>query len=127
MYAGGTLTRLVLRIANGGQLEYPLPGDVSLSVLGQVPVATTRVYQGWYRDSSLGYCKPGTFNLENTGSGGSAQKATSNRWIARMPPHSGNSATKGPRQRVTTPSRPRDYMFSFDPRQTTFERRKSSA
>ncbi|MDZ4773031.1 MAG: hypothetical protein SGI72_07835 [Planctomycetota bacterium] len=63
--AGGTLTRLVLRIANGGQLDYPLPGDVSLSVLGQVPTATTRVYQAWYRDSSLGYCMPDTFNLTN--------------------------------------------------------------
>jgi hypothetical protein len=63
--AGGTLTRLVLRIANGGQLDYPGAGDVALSVLGMVPVASTRVYQAWYRDAALAYCAPGTFNLTN--------------------------------------------------------------
>lgn len=63
--AGGSLTRLLIRLANGGQLDYPAAGDIPLSVLGQVQVAATRTYQGWYRDSSLTFCASGTFNMTN--------------------------------------------------------------
>jgi len=64
--AGGSVTRIVLRIANGGTLAYPsLVGDQPVSVVGQVPAGATRTYQGWYRDSQLSYCMSETFNLTN--------------------------------------------------------------
>ena len=66
--AGGTITRMVVRIANGQgyvQLGFGVSGDMPVSVFGMVDaLGGTRTYQSWYRDSAA-YCTPALFNLTN--------------------------------------------------------------
>jgi hypothetical protein len=69
---GGSLLRLAVKQASGGQSHYPGPGDPTISqrsaALGQpIAAGTQRFYQTYYRDPSLGYACLGnsTFNVTN--------------------------------------------------------------
>jgi archaellum component FlaF (FlaF/FlaG flagellin family) len=67
--AGGSLKRLFVKHAVGGSVSAPQPGDPSISArsasLGDpIQLGTSRVYQTYYRDSSLGFCAFG-FNVTN--------------------------------------------------------------
>jgi hypothetical protein len=63
--ASGVVVRLGIKTAVGGSMEYPLTGDVSVSVKGLIPsTGATRIYQLWYRDP-LQFCTSSTFNLTN--------------------------------------------------------------
>jgi hypothetical protein len=63
---GGTITRMGVKFASGGGSSYPLPGvDLPISVQAGVAAGDTRYYQTWYRDGSVAYCTPSTFNLSN--------------------------------------------------------------
>lgn len=63
--AGGTLTRLVMRLASNESVSYPLVGETALSTLGGVdPVGGSRVYQIFYRDAFT-FCTSATFNTTN--------------------------------------------------------------
>jgi hypothetical protein len=49
-----------------GTTFFPDVGDPKISVKGLIPATGgTRYYQIWYRDSSLTFCTPATFNLTN--------------------------------------------------------------
>lgn len=57
--------RLGTKIVGGGAAQYPLAGDLAISVKGAVPaVGGTRIYQAWYRDSQS-FCTNATFNMTN--------------------------------------------------------------
>lgn len=63
----GTITRLIVRLAATGSLDYgrAVSGDPALSTLGNVPVGgATLHYQVWYRDSAA-FCTAFTYNLTN--------------------------------------------------------------
>ena len=63
--AGGTIARLGTKLNAGGMSHYPEPGDVPISVRGQIPPAGGgRTYQAWYRNAAA-FCTPSTFNLTN--------------------------------------------------------------
>jgi hypothetical protein len=67
--AGGSLKRLFVKHAVGGSVSAPQAGDPSISArsasLGDpIQLGTSRVYQTYYRDSSLGFCAFG-FNVTN--------------------------------------------------------------
>jgi hypothetical protein len=70
---GGSLKRLYLYSAFGGDVSAPLPGDASISarsaVVGDViPSGATRYYQFYYRDSTLGFCPEPQGNSWNVSS-----------------------------------------------------------
>jgi hypothetical protein len=59
--AGGSLLRLALKTAIGGNATYPESGDPSISAraaaLGQpIGPSSSRIYQVYYRDSDLSFC-----------------------------------------------------------------------
>lgn len=59
---GSPVTRLGVVAASGTQADGPL----GLAVAGGLPPSGgKRVYQAWYRDSSLSFCSGSTFNLSN--------------------------------------------------------------
>jgi hypothetical protein len=62
---GGTRIRMGAQQAVNGAASWPAPGDVPLSVRGEIPAAgATRYYYVFYRD--LGnYCSSGFFNLSD--------------------------------------------------------------
>lgn len=60
----GTIVRLGQAVGVGGASQYPGAGDQSVSARGLVSAPTTRVYQGWYRNSAS-FCTTSTFNLTN--------------------------------------------------------------
>jgi hypothetical protein len=60
--AGGTLTRMFVKINAAGASQAPQPGDGTISVLGANVAGGSRVYQCWYRDSAA-FCQAETFNL----------------------------------------------------------------
>lgn len=63
---GGSIVRLGVKFAAGGEAQFPGMGNPPLSVFGLPPLpGEWRHYQGWYRDASGGFCSPSTFNLTN--------------------------------------------------------------
>lgn len=62
--AGGSVVRLGTKTNTSGLSQYPALGDSPVSVRGACPVASTRHYQVWYRNSAS-FCTPSTFNLTN--------------------------------------------------------------
>lgn len=62
---GGALIRLRAKPIAANSVEFPEPGEPSISVRGLVPAAgATLNYQVWYRNSAS-YCTPATFNTTN--------------------------------------------------------------
>jgi hypothetical protein len=61
---GGTLTRLAVQPSTAGLSSYPAPGDVRISVRGEVTVPGVRVYQTWYRNAAT-FCTSAAFNMTN--------------------------------------------------------------
>jgi hypothetical protein len=63
--ASGTLVRLGVAFAAGGNVTTPTGGELPVSVRGGVTPGTgsLRVYQTWYRDATSGYCTGATNNL----------------------------------------------------------------
>jgi hypothetical protein len=63
---GGTTIRLGVKANVGGTSSFPGAGDPKISVKGAIPAGGgTRFYEVWYRDSSLTFCTPATFNFTN--------------------------------------------------------------
>lgn len=62
--AGGTSTRLGVKLNAGGASTLPSSGGPSLSVVGAATAGGTMVYQGWYRDTFT-FCTGAGFNLTN--------------------------------------------------------------
>ncbi len=63
--ASGSVTRLGTKVNAGGASQYPVAGDLSISVRGLLPAAGgTRTYQVWYRNAAA-FCTVSTFNLTN--------------------------------------------------------------
>jgi hypothetical protein len=62
--AGGSVIRLGTKTNVGGQSQYPVGGDLSVSVRGNVVAPGTRTYQCWYRNAAA-FCTASTFNLSN--------------------------------------------------------------
>ncbi|MBI5361899.1 MAG: choice-of-anchor E domain-containing protein [Planctomycetes bacterium] len=60
----GNLIRLGTAVIQGGQAGYPGPGQLPVSVRGQVVAPCTRYYQTYYRNAA-NYCTPGTSNLSD--------------------------------------------------------------
>jgi hypothetical protein len=66
----GALKRIGAKTASGGTASYPGAGDPSISArsaaLGD-PIApgSTRYYQSYYRDPTIGFCPPQTFNVSS--------------------------------------------------------------
>lgn len=56
--------RLGVKTACTGQIAWPEPGEMSLSVAGAVLPSTVVVYQVWYRNAAA-FCTPFTYNLTN--------------------------------------------------------------
>ena len=62
----GALVRLGTKLNASGASQYPLPGDLPVSVRGQVPAAGgTRYYQVWYRNPDPLYCTGALYGLSN--------------------------------------------------------------
>jgi hypothetical protein len=62
---GGSLIRLRVKINVGGRSQFPEPGEVPISVAGQIPPSGgLRNYQIWYRNAA-NFCTASTFNLTN--------------------------------------------------------------
>jgi hypothetical protein len=63
--AGGTITRLGVKVASGGVANYPGSGDPSVSTMGGVPaIGAVRFYQAYFRDAAS-FCTSSTFNTTN--------------------------------------------------------------
>jgi hypothetical protein len=62
--AGGAVIRLGTKANVAGASQYPAPGDLPVSVRGQVAPGDLRIYQVWYRNAAA-FCTPATFNLTN--------------------------------------------------------------
>ncbi len=62
--AGGVVTRLGTKTNVGGASQYPVAGDLSVSVRGMCSAGDLRYYQIWYRNAAA-FCTPSTFNLTN--------------------------------------------------------------
>ena len=63
--ANGSVVRLGTKINAGGISQYPMPGDLPISIRGAVPLpGATRTYQCWYRNAAV-FCTASTFNLTN--------------------------------------------------------------
>jgi hypothetical protein len=62
--AGGAVIRLGTKTNALGASQYPVAGDLPVSVRGAVTPGDTRVYQVWYRNAAP-FCTPDTFNLTN--------------------------------------------------------------
>lgn len=63
--AGGSLVRLGVVFATGTNASTPTGAELALSIRGGVTPGNgaLRVYQTWYRDSTVGYCTAATNNL----------------------------------------------------------------
>jgi hypothetical protein len=61
---GGTLFRFAPKLNMGGSSAYPLVGDPSISVQGNVTTPGSRFYQVRYRNSAA-FCTSDTFNMSN--------------------------------------------------------------
>jgi hypothetical protein len=68
---GGSLKRLYAKLSDGGGfVQYPGPGDLSLSarsayVGDPLALGATRWYQVYYRDPNVTYCGPALFNASS--------------------------------------------------------------
>lgn len=63
--AGGSVVRLGVHAnSSAGESSYPIAGDASISVRGQIGAPGTRTYQAWYRNAAS-FCTNSTFNLTN--------------------------------------------------------------
>ena len=62
--AGGTVIRLGTKLNSAGASQYPAPGDLSVSVRGNITAPGVRNYQAWYRNAAA-FCTASTFNLTN--------------------------------------------------------------
>jgi hypothetical protein len=63
--ASGTVVRLGTKTNVSGTSQYPVLGDLSISVKGGVSTpGSTRTYQVWYRNAAV-FCTTSTFNLSN--------------------------------------------------------------
>lgn len=60
--AGGSVFRLGIKFSSGSVSQYPMPGDLPISLRGFVGGPGTRTYQAWYRNSAS-FCSPATYNL----------------------------------------------------------------
>jgi hypothetical protein len=59
----GVVLRIGSKVAVNGQATYPGPGDLPISIKGNVPAeGGIRTYQVWYRNAAV-FCTPSTFNL----------------------------------------------------------------
>jgi len=63
--ASGTILRLGTKQNSAGTSQYPVLGDLTVSVRGALPpTGGTRTYQVWYRNAAA-FCTSSTFNLTN--------------------------------------------------------------
>ncbi len=62
--AGGSIIRLGTKQNIAGASSYPVGGDQSVSVRGNVSAGDVRTYQVWYRNAAA-FCTSATFNLTN--------------------------------------------------------------
>jgi hypothetical protein len=62
--AGGSVLRLGVKTACNGQIAWPEPGNLPLSVAGGIVPPTVPVYQVWYRNAAV-FCTAATFNMTN--------------------------------------------------------------
>lgn len=63
--AGGSVLRLGTKTSAAGASQYPVAGDLPISVQGAVTVpGAVRTYQAWYRNAAS-FCTTATFNLSN--------------------------------------------------------------
>jgi len=62
--AGGTVIRLGTKTNASGASQYPVAGDLSVSVRGACASGDFRTYQCWYRNAAA-FCTASTFNLTN--------------------------------------------------------------
>jgi len=62
--AGGSIIRLGTKLNVGGASSYPVGGDQTVSVRGNVSAGDVRTYQVWYRNAAA-FCTASTFNLTN--------------------------------------------------------------
>ncbi len=62
--AGGSTIRLGTKTNGGGGSQYPVGGDLSVSVRGSNAAGNVRTYQVWYRNAAV-FCTSDTFNLTN--------------------------------------------------------------
>ena len=60
----GTIARLATKLNAAGASQYPVPGDLPVSVRGGVVAPGVRTYQVWYRNAAA-FCTASTFNLTN--------------------------------------------------------------
>ncbi|MBL8858227.1 MAG: choice-of-anchor E domain-containing protein [Planctomycetes bacterium] len=60
--AGGTVTRLGVKLAPAGSASFPALGDTQISIAGSNSPGVLRTYQAWYRDAAS-FCTSETFNL----------------------------------------------------------------
>jgi hypothetical protein len=60
----GSLLRIGVKNASGGNAAYPGAGDVPVSVRGVIPMdGGQRAYQTWYRNPTPNFCTAATFNV----------------------------------------------------------------
>ncbi|MCY2960771.1 MAG: FG-GAP-like repeat-containing protein [Planctomycetota bacterium] len=63
--AAGSVLRLATKINSSGASQYPVVGDLPISIKGAIPMGGgTRYYQVWYRNAAA-FCTASTFNLSN--------------------------------------------------------------
>ncbi len=62
--AAGAVIRLGTKNNSAGTSQYPVSGDLSVSVRGAITAPGTRTYQCWYRNAA-NFCTASTFNLSN--------------------------------------------------------------
>ncbi len=63
--AAGAVLRLGTKVNSAGASQYPMPGDLPVSIRGSLPSSGgTRYYQIWYRNAAA-FCTAATFNLSN--------------------------------------------------------------
>jgi hypothetical protein len=62
--ASGSIVRLGTELNVGGASQYPAPGQLPVSMQGQIAQPGTRTYQVWYRNAAP-FCTSSTFNLTN--------------------------------------------------------------
>jgi probable HAF family extracellular repeat protein len=57
--------RLATKSSSGGVSTYPTGADLPISVKGMCLAGQTKYYQVWYRDPSMFFCPPATYNFSN--------------------------------------------------------------
>jgi len=62
--AGGSVLRLGVKTACNGQIAWPEPGNLPISVAGGIVPPTVATYQVWYRNAAA-FCTAAVFNVTN--------------------------------------------------------------